>query len=408
MRISGCWQILLIMNFSDDRINYLDHAATTPMRTEVFEKMVPYFTQKFGNPSSLYSLAAEARYGVDEAREQVAFVLNSRENEIVFTGSGSESNNTAIKGLAAGREVHGGHIITTAIEHHALIHPVEQLEKLGYEATYVGVDNTGRVDPEEFASAVRPDTFLASVMLVNNEIGTIQAVREIAGLTREYAMSRNADVLIHTDAVQAAGKISLDVDELDVDMMSLSGHKIYGPKGVGVLFVRRGIVLEPLISGGGQERQRRSGTENVASIVGLGEALVLSESERLSNRSKMQRMSDRLVNGIVEKIPDAVIDAKRLSHVPEIVNVAFRGVEGESILLGLDFKGIAASSGSACSSASLDPSHVLLALGQEPELAVGSVRFSLGRDTTDEDITDVLEALPAVVKQLRMFPSSKD
>ena len=408
MRISGCWQILIIMNFSDDRINYLDHAATTPMRTEVFEKMVPYFTQKFGNPSSLYSLAGEARYGVDEAREQVAFVLNSRENEIVFTGSGSESNNTAIKGLAAGREVHGGHIITTAIEHHALIHPVEQLEKLGYEATYVGVDNTGRVDPEEFASAVRPDTFLASVMLVNNEIGTIQAVREIAGLTREYAMSRNADVLIHTDAVQAAGKISLDVDELDVDMMSLSGHKIYGPKGVGVLFVRRGIVLEPLISGGGQERQRRSGTENVASIVGLGEALVLSESERLSNRSKMQRMSDRLVNGIVEKIPDAVIDDKRLYHVPEIINVAFRGVEGESILLGLDFKGIAASSGSACSSASLDPSHVLLALGQEPELAVGSVRFSLGRDTTDEDITDVLEALPAVVKQLRMFPSSKD
>ena len=408
MRISGCWQILIIMNFSDDRINYLDHAATTPMRTEVFEKMVPYFTQKFGNPSSLYSLAGEARYGVDEAREQVAFVLNSRENEIVFTGSGSESNNTAIKGLAAGREVHGGHIITTAIEHHALIHPVEQLEKLGYEATYVGVDNTGRVDPEEFASAVRPDTFLASVMLVNNEIGTIQAVREIAGLTREYAMSRNADVLIHTDAVQAAGKISLDVDELDVDMMSLSGHKIYGPKGVGVLFVRRGIVLEPLISGGGQERQRRSGTENVASIVGLGEALVLSESERLSNRSKMQRMSDRLVNGIVEKIPDAVIDDKRLYHVPEIINVAFRGVEGESILLGLDFKGIAASSGSACSSASLEPSHVLLALGQEPELAVGSVRFSLGRDTTDEDITDVLEALPAVVKQLRMFPSSKD
>ena len=408
MRISGCWQILLIMNFSDDRINYLDHAATTPMRTEVFEKMVPYFTQKFGNPSSLYSLAGEARYGVDEAREQVAFVLNSRENEIVFTGSGSESNNTAIKGLAAARAVHSGHIITTAIEHHALIHPVEQLEKLGYEATYVSVDNTGRVDPEEFASAVRPDTFLASVMLVNNEIGTIQAVREIAGLTRKYAMSCNADVLIHTDAVQAAGKISLDVDELDVDMMSLSGHKIYGPKGVGVLFVRRGIVLEPLISGGGQERQRRSGTENVASIVGLGEALVLSESERLSNRSKMQRMSNRLVNGIMEKIPDAVIDDKRLCHVPEIINVAFRGVEGESILLGLDFKGIAASSGSACTSASLEPSHVLLAMGQEPELAVGSVRFSLGRDTTDEDITDVLEALPGVVKQLRMFPSSKD
>jgi len=394
------------MTSSDDRINYLDHAATTPMRNEVLEKMLPYFTQKFGNPSSLYSLAGEARYGVDEAREQVAHVLNSRENEIVFTGSGSESNNTAIKGLASARGAGKGHVVTTSIEHHAVIHPVEQLEKLGYDATYIGVDNTGLVDPEEFASAVRPDTFLASVMLVNNEIGTIQAVRHIADRTRESAMSCGADVLIHTDAVQAAGKISLNVDELGVDMMSLSGHKIYGPKGVGVLFVRRGVTLEPLISGGGQERQRRSGTENVASIVGLGEALILSESERLSNRSRLQRLSDRLVKGIVEKIPDAIIDEKRLSHVPEIINVSFQGVEGESILLGLDFKGIAASSGSACSSASVEPSHVLLALGQEPALAVGSVRFSLGRHTTDEDITDVLQALPVVLKQLRMFSPS--
>jgi len=394
------------MNSNDDRINYLDHAATTPMRNEVLEKMLPYFTEKFGNPSSLYSLAGEARYGVDAAREQVAQVINSRENEIVFTGSGSESNNTAIKGTASAREMRKGHIITTSIEHHAVIHPVEQLEKLGYDATYIGVDNTGLVDPEEFASAVRPDTFLASVMLVNNEIGTIQPVRHIADLTRQSAISCGGDVLIHTDAVQAAGKISLDVDELGVDMMSLSGHKIYGPKGAGVLFVRRGVVLDPLISGGGQERQRRSGTENVASIVGLGEALILSESERLSNSSRMQRLSNRLVKGIIEKIPDAIIDDKRLSHVPEIINVSFPGVEGESILLGLDFKGIAASSGSACSSASVEPSHVLLALGQAPALAVGSVRFSLGRHTTDEDITDVLKALPLVLKQLRAFPSS--
>ena len=324
----------------------------------------------------------------------------------MFTGSGSESNNTAIKGTASAREMRKGHIITTSIEHHAVIHPIEQLEKLGYDATYIGVDNTGLVDPEEFASAVRPDTFLASVMLVNNEIGTIQPVRHIADLTRQSAISCGGDVLIHTDAVQAAGKISLDVDELGVDMMSLSGHKIYGPKGAGVLFVRRGVVLDPLISGGGQERQRRSGTENVASIVGLGEALILSESERLSNRSRMQRLSNRLVKGIIEKIPDAIIDDKRLSHVPEIINVSFPGVEGESILLGLDFKGIAASSGSACSSASVEPSHVLLALGQAPALAVGSVRFSLGRHTTDEDITDVLKALPLVLKQLRAFPSS--
>ncbi|MEC9293958.1 MAG: cysteine desulfurase family protein [Chloroflexota bacterium] len=394
------------MTSSDDRINYLDHAATTPMRNEVVEKMLPYFTQKFGNPSSLYSMAGEARYALDEAREQIAHVLNSRENEIVFTGSGSESNNTAIKGLAFTREPGKGHIVTTSIEHHAVIHPVEQLEKMGYDATYIGVDNTGRVDPEEFASAVRPDTFLASVMLVNNEIGTIQAVRHIADLTRESGMSCGADVLFHTDAVQAAGKISLDVNELGVDMMSLSGHKIYGPKGVGVLFVRRGVVLEPLISGGGQERDRRSGTENVPLVLGFGEALTLSESERLSTRLRMQRLSDRLVKGIIEKLPEAIIDGERSSHVPEIINVSFQGVEGESILLGLDFKGIAASSGSACSSASVEPSHVLLALGQEPSLAVGSVRFSLGRQTTDEDITDVLKALPLVLKQLRAFPSS--
>ncbi len=399
------------MTSADDRINYLDHAATTPVRSEVLDKMLPYFTEKFGNPSSLYSLAGEARYGIDEAREQVAAVLGARTSEIVFTGGGSESNNLAIKGVAGLRDVAGrprGHIITTAIEHHAVIHPVEQLEKMGFEATLVGVDSTGRVDPEEFAAAVRPDTFFASVMLVNNEVGTIQDVATISKLTREAAERQQAKVLIHTDAVQAAGKISLNVRELGVDLMSLSGHKIYGPKGAGVLYVRRGVELDPLIAGGGQENQRRSGTENVALIAGIGEALALAEQERPESRLRMRGLSDRLIAGINERIPTAFFNGSHdnESRVPEIVNFSFPGVEGEPVLLGLDFKGIAASSGSACSSASLEPSHVLLAMGISPELAVGSVRISMGRDTTESDVEDVLEALTAVLEQLGTFPTS--
>ena len=400
------------MTSPDDRINYLDHAATTPVRPEVLKKMLPYFTERFGNPSSLYAMAGEARYGLDEAREQTAAVLGSRTNEIVFTGGGSESNNLAIKGLAAlrsGTSGGRGHIITTAIEHHAVIHPVEQLEKMGFEATYVGVDSSGRVDPEEFASAVRPDTFLTSVMLVNNEVGTIQNVAEISRRTREAAGNAGAKVLIHTDAVQAAGKLSLNVDELGIDLMSLSGHKIYGPKGVGVLYVRRGIELEPLIAGGGQENQRRSGTENVALIAGLGEALMLSEGERLASRDRMTRLSDRMIEGIAERIPKSSFNGNisSESRVPEIANFSFPGVEGEPVLLGLDFKGIAASSGSACSSASLEPSHVLLAMGVSPELAVGSIRISMGRDTTETDVDDVLQALSAVLEQLETFPSAR-
>ena len=396
------------MHTPDERINYLDHAATTPVREEVLEKMLPYFTRKFGNPSSLYALAGEARYGLDEAREQIAAVLGSRTGEVVFTAGGSESNNTAIKGVAAARQNRrpAGHIVTTAIEHHAVMHPVEQLEKIGYEATYVGVDAAGRVDPDEFAAAVRPDTFLASIMLVNNEVGTVQALPEVTKRVRDAATRAGTRVLIHTDAVQAAGKLSLSVDELDVDLMSLSGHKIYGPKGVGVLFVRRGTELEPLIAGGGQEGQMRSGTENVAGIVGMGEALTLAEGERLSNRTRFQRLSERLIEGIAERVPGSKFNGHHTGRVPEIVNFSFPGVEGEPVLLGLDFKGIAASSGSACSSASLEPSHVLLAMGLSPELAVGSVRMSMGRDTTETDIDDVLQTLPEIVEQLGRFPAA--
>jgi cysteine desulfurase len=397
------------MTSSDDRINYLDHAATTPVRPEVLEKMLPYFTEKFGNPSSLYALAGEARYGLDEAREQVATVLGSRTSEVVFTGGGSESNNLAIKGIAGLQQTNDGvrgHIITTAVEHHAVLHPIEQLEKMGFDATYVGVNKTGRVDPEEFAAAVRPDTFFASVMLVNNEVGNIQDVATISKLISEASEHHQTRVLLHTDAVQAAGKLSLNVDELAVDLMSLSGHKIYGPKGVGALYVRRGVEIDPLIAGGGQENQRRSGTENVALIAGFGEALALAEQERAASRDRMGNLSNRLIAGINKRIPNAAFNGSHTdtSRVPEIANFSFPGVEGELVLLGLDFKGIAASSGSACSSASLEPSHVLLAMGVSPELAVGSVRLSMGRDTTESDIDDVLEALTIVLDQLGTYP----
>ena len=379
------------MTLSEERINYLDHAATTPVRPEVLEKMLPYFSEKFGNPSSLYSMAGEARYGVDEARELVAKVLGARTSEIVFTGGGSESNNLAIKGSAAHRTSQTGHVVTTEIEHHAVIHPVEQLEKVGYEATYVGVDSSGRVDPDEFAAAIRPDTFLASVMLVNNEVGTIQDVADIARKSKEASQKLGGKILVHTDAVQGAGKVSLNVDELGVDLMSLSGHKIYGPKGTGILYVRRGVELEPLIAGGGQERQRRSGTENVASIVGIGEALALAEADRLNSRDRYESLSRKLIEGIEERIPASTFNGSRTHRVPEIANFSFPGVEGEPVLLGLDFKGIAASSGSACSSASLEPSHVLIAMGVSSELAVGSVRISLGRETIKADIDEVLD-----------------
>ncbi len=393
------------MTISDERINYLDHASTTPMHPDVLEKMLPYFTEKFGNPSSLYSLAGEARYGLDEARETTASVLGTRAGEIVFTGGGSESNNLAIKGSAGLRD--SGHIITTVIEHHAVIHPVEQLEKLGFDATCVGVDSSGRVDPQEVADAVRSDTFLVSAMLVNNEVGTIQDIAEIARLSRSASEKAGGSLLVHTDAVQGAGKLSLNVDELGVDLMSLSGHKIYGPKGVGALYVRRGVELDPLIAGGGQERQRRSGTENVASIVGFAEALRLAESERADSRERMHALSTTLIEGVAERIPRSSFNGSNTDRVPEISNFSFEGVEGEPVLLGLDFKGIAASSGSACSSASLEPSHVLIAMGVDPALAVGSVRISLGRDTTEADISDVLQSLHEVLEQLGTFPSAK-
>lgn len=384
-----------------DELIYLDHAATTPVRPEVMAAMLPFFAEKFGNPSSLYMLAQEARDGVAEARERVAAVLNCRTSEVIFTGNGTESNNMAIKGVAAALRKRGRHVITSAVEHHSVLHPVEQLERDGCEVTIVPVDSGGRVDPQSVSDAVRKDTVLVSVMLANNEVGTVQDVAEIARLARQRSEELNGELVIHTDAAQAVGKLSLDTKALGVDLLSLTGHKFYAPKGVGALFVKRGTLMEPLLSGGGQERQRRSGTENVPYIVGLGVGIELADAERNEFVERTGRLRDMIEAGIMERLPDTKINGDSGHRVSNITNLSFPGVQGEPVLLGLDFKSIAASSGSACSSASLEPSHVLTAMGLSPELAVGSVRISLGRLSTEHDASSVIAAIPEIVERLR-------
>jgi cysteine desulfurase len=384
-----------------DQAIYLDHAATTPVRPEVFAAMQPYFAEKFGNPSSIYGLAQEARDGMAEARERVAAVLNCRTGEVVFTGNGTESNNTALKGVSSAMRERGKHIITSSIEHHSVLHPLEQLESEGFEVTVLSVDGGGRIDPAAVTDAVRKDTLIVSVMMANNEIGTVQDLAEISRLTKQRSEELGGQVLVHTDAVQAAGKLSIDTKVLGVDLLSLTGHKIYAPKGVGVLFVRRGVQLEPLMSGGGQERQRRSGTENVPYMVAMGRALELAEAERKEFTAHTGRLRDMLEAGILERLPDTKINGDRNRRVSNITNLSFPGVQGEPVLLGLDFRAIAASSGSACSTASIEPSHVLTALGLSEELAVGSVRFSLGRKSTEAETQEVIAVLPGIVEGLR-------
>ena len=380
---------------------YLDHAATTPVRPEVMEAMMPYFSEKFGNPSSLYTLAQEARDGVAEARERVAGVLNCRTNEVVFTGNGTESNNMAIKGVAAAMRNRGRHVITSAIEHHSVLHPFEQIEREGFEVTVLPVDSGGLVDPQAVADAIRKDTVLVSIMLANNEVGTVQDIAEISRMARQRIEELGGEILIHTDAAQAPGKLPLDTKVLGVDMLSLTAHKFYAPKGAGVLYVRRGTQLEPLLSGGGQERQRRSGTENVPYIVGMGLGIELADAERDQFVARTSRLRDMVEAGILERLPDTKINGDLKRRVSNITNLSFPGVQGEPILLGLDFKAIAASSGSACSSASLEPSHVLTAMGLSPELAVGSVRVSLGRLTTEQHVSGIVGAIPEIVERLR-------
>jgi cysteine desulfurase len=388
-----------------DRAIYMDHGATTPVRPEVMEAMLPYFTERFGNPSSLYSIAQESRDAVDASREKVARVLRCRDSEVVFTSGGTESDNTAIKGVAAAVRGTGRHIVTTAIEHHAVIHPCEQLEREGFTVTYLPVDRYGLVDPQAVASAVKADTFLVSVMTANNEVGTVQDISRISALVKQRARELDRSVLVHTDAVQAPGKLSLDVDELGVDLLSLSAHKAHGPKGVGVLYVRRGTPIEPLLAGGGQERQRRSGTENVPGIVGAGMAFELAEAERDEFNARCTRLRDIMTEGILERIPDARLNGHPTRRLSNNVHFSIPGTEGEPALIALDFEGIYASSGSACSSASVEPSHVLIAMGLDADLAVGSLRFTLGKDTTEAEALRVVEVLPGVVGRLRSMAS---
>ena len=389
----------------DGKLIYMDHASTTPVREEVLTAMLPYFTGSFGNPSSIYTLAQEGRKALDESREAVARILGARSSEIVFTSGGTEADNTALKGVAFSLQHVGNHIITSSIEPHAVLHTCHQLEQFGFNVTYLPVDSHGLVDPLDVKSAITEQTILVSIMLANNEIGTVQPVADISRVVKEHAASRDQSIVVHTDAVQAAGFLDLDVRSLGVDMMSLSAHKFYGPKGVGALYVKRGTPFEPQQMGGGQERQRRSGTENVPGIVGMAQALKIATEEREATSAHCLRLRDRTIEGIISSVERAHLNGHSTLRLPNNVNFSFEGVEGEPILLGLDLSGICASSGSACSSASLEPSHVLLAIGLSADLAQGSLRITLGRDNTDEDVDYLLSVLSSLIARHRMMPT---
>jgi cysteine desulfurase len=374
---------------------YLDHAATTPTAPEVVAAMLPYFTDFFGNPSSLHGFGRQAGEGVEQARAQVAGLLGCAPAEIVFTAGGTEADNLALLGTAYAKEAKGKHLITSAIEHHAVSHTLEFLRKRGWEVTTLPVDSTGLVDSAAVQAALRSDTVLVTIMHANNEVGTVQPIAEIG------ALCRAAGVWFHTDAVQTVGHIPTLVHELNVDMLSLSGHKLYGPKGVGALYVRKGVRPKPILHGGGHERGLRSGTENVPGMVGLGRAAELALAEMATEAPRQATLRDRLLDGIVTRVPDVVVTGHRTRRLPNNASVCMKNSEGEAQLIFLDAAGIAASSGSACTSGSLDPSHVLLALGLDPDTAFGSLRLTLGRDTTAADIDAVLDHLPDIILRIR-------
>ena len=374
---------------------YMDNAATTALRRDVLDAMMPYLTDIYGNPSSLHYFGQEAHKAVENARHQVASALNAEDNEIVFTGCGTEADNMALKGIAEKYQSKGKHIITSSVEHHAILHTCEYLEKHGFEVTYLPVDEYGMVKAEQVRDAIRSDTILVSIMFANNEVGTIMPIKEIGAVCREKG------VLFHTDAVQAVGHVAIDVKAMNIDLLSLSAHKLHGPKGVGALYIRKGIVVPPLLHGGAQERRKRAGTENVAGIVGLGKAIEIACSDIEGTSKRMCYLRDKLINGIEASIPEVKLNGHRTERLPGNVNFSIKYIEGESILLMLDINGIAASSGSACTSGSLDPSHVLLAMGMPHETAHGSLRLTLGDDTTEDDIDYVLEVLPEIVVKLR-------
>jgi len=374
---------------------YLDHAATTPTHPEVVEAMLPYFTDAFGNPSNPYSLGQEAKAAVEEARDKMAHLIGAQSEEIIFTSGGTEADNFAIKGVAYARQHKGNHIITTSIEHHAVLEPCKFLERQGFKVTYLPVDKSGLVDPEEIKKAITNKTILISVMHANNEVGTIAPIVEIGKIAKEK------EIYFHTDAVQTVGHIPMNVDEFEVDLLAMSAHKLYGPKGIGALYVRQGTRITPYMHGGGQERGHRASTENVPAIVGFGTAAEIAQREIDKEVESLIPLRDKFIQGLFGQIAQIHLNGHPWQRLPNNVNVSIEFVEGESLLISLDLEGIVASSGSACSSDALEPSHVLLALGLPGELARGSLRFSLGRGTTEEEVGRVLEVLPRIVTRLR-------
>ena len=374
---------------------YLDHAATCPTDPKVVEAMLPYFSDHYGNPSSIYSLSRTTRNAIENARTILASAIGADPKEIVFTSGGSESDNFAIKGIAHALKDKGNHIITSQIEHHAVLYTCKFLEKNGYDVTYVPVDEHGTIKLDELEKAIRPDTILITVMHANNEIGTIQPIRQIGEIAKKHGIK------FHTDAVQTFGHIPVNANDLNVDLLSISAHKFYGPKGVGALYIRKGTKITPQIHGGDQERRRRASTENVPGIVGLGKAVEIATESMADEADRQTKLRNDFIKAILEKIPDSRLNGHPVNRLPNNINISFEGIEGESILLNLDMYGIAASTGSACSSSSLEPSHVLLSIGLTHEFAHGSVRFSLGKQTTREELDRVMDILPGIIQKLR-------
>lgn len=386
-----------------NKVIYLDNAATTKVAPEVVDAMIPYFTENYGNPSSVYSFASKNKDAITKQREIIAEALGAQANEIYFTAGGSESDNWALKATAEAYKNKGNHIITTKIEHHAILHTGEYLEKNGYEVTYLDVDENGVVKLEDLKAAIKPTTILISVMFANNEIGTIQPIKEIGAIAREHG------ILFHTDAVQAFGQVPINVDEYNIDMLSASGHKLNGPKGIGFLYIRKGVKIRSFVHGGAQERKRRAGTENVPGIIGLGTATARAMRTMEERTSKEKELRDYLIGRILDEVPHVKLNGHPENRLPNNANFSFRFIEGESLLIMLDMKGICGSSGSACTSGSLDPSHVLLAIGLPHEIAHGSLRLTLSEETTKEDIDYVVESVKEVVANLRnMSPLYED
>lgn len=382
---------------------YMDYSATTPVKKEVLDAMLPYFSEHFGNPSSLYSIAQESKEALEKARGQVASLIGAKANEVFFTAGGSEADNWALEGVADALKDKGNHIITTKIEHHAILHTAEYLEKHGIDVTYLDVDAEGRVNPEDVENAITDKTVLISIMMVNNEVGTIEPIKEIAEI------AHNHGILLHTDAVQALGNVPIDVDNMGIDLMSMSGHKIYGPKGVGALYIRKGTKISNFIHGGAQEMKKRAGTENLAGIVGFGKAAELANENLEIHINRVSELRDYFISEVTSKIPDTIVNGSMEHRHPGNANISFEYIEGESMLILLDMNGISVSTGSACSSKSLTPSHVLSAMGIPVERIHGTLRFTIGDPTTKEDIDYVIEKLVEIVQKLReLSPVSRE